>query len=111
MSSNHRSGLAFLLLRVAVGLSACWGAWPHLHGYGSLGVNVHSGLNLLVWLLQFLCGGLMVIGLLMPWVCIPLLIMAAAPLRWPVQPAPVFALLVLVASMIGGPGKWAVWKG
>ena len=110
MSSNLRSGVALLLLRLSVGLSACWNAWPHLHGYGLHGVNLHSGLALMLWLLQFLCGGMMVLGLLMPWSCIPLLILAASVLRWPLQVASIFALMLLLASMIGGPGKWALSK-
>jgi hypothetical protein len=65
---------------------------------------------LMVWLLQFLCGGMMVLGLLMPWVCIPLLIVAASALRWPPQVALVFPLMLIIASIIGGPGKWAVAK-
>ena len=64
----------------------------------------------MVWLLQFLCGGMMVLGLLMPWAAIPLLILAASALRWPPQPAPVFVLTLLIASIVGGPGKWAMSK-
>lgn len=100
-----------MLLRVSVGLSACWNAWPHLHGFGLHGVNIHSGLTLMVWLLQFISGGMMVIGLLMPWSCIPLLIMAVVPLRWPLNPVAIMALLALVASAVGGPGRWAASKG
>ncbi len=111
MSSSSRTATSFLLLRLSVGLSACFSAWPHLHGYGWHSVNVHTGLNLMVWILQFLCGGLMVLGLLMPWSCLPLLIMALAPLRWPPNPAPVLAALGLMASMMGGPGRWAAGKG
>ncbi len=111
MASNSRSATAFLLLRVAIGLSACWNAWPHLHGFGLHGVNTHTGLTLLVWLLQFVGGGMMVIGLLMPWSCIPLLIMAMAPLRWPPNLALLAPLLALAASMVGGPGRWAANKG
>lgn len=107
MSSNSRSAVALLLLRLAVGLSACWNAWPHLHGYSLHGINIHSGLALMVWLLQFLCGGMMVLGLLMPWSCLPLLILAASVLRWPPQVVTVFPLMLLVASVVGGPGKWA----
>jgi len=110
MSSNSRSAVALLLLRLSVGLSACWNAWPHLHGYGWHGINVRSGLALMVWLLQFLCGGLMALGLLMPWACIPLFIVAASALRWPPQLTSIFALMLLVASALGGPGKWAISK-
>ena len=110
MSSTSRSDTALLLLRLSVGLSACLNAWLHLHAYGLSAINLHSGMTLLVWLLQFVCGGLMVIGLLMPWCGIPLLIMALAPLRWPPNPAPFLALLGLVAAMVGGPGRLAVGK-
>ncbi len=110
MASSSRSSVALLLLRLSVGLAASFSAWPHLHGYGLSSVNMHTGLNLLVWLLQFVCGGMMVLGLLMPWSCIPLLIMALVPLRWPPNPVPVLALLALGASMIGGAGKWALSK-
>lgn len=110
MSSSNHTSFALLLIRLSVGLSACWNAWPHLHGYGLHGVNIHTGLALMVWLLQFLCGGMMVLGLLMPWSCLPLLILAASALRWPPQVASVFPLMLLVASMIGGPGKWALSK-
>lgn len=110
MSSNRRMSFALFMLRLSVGLSACWNAWPHLHGYGLQGINTHTGMALLVWLLQFLCGGLMVLGLLMPWACLPLLIVAAAALRWPPMVASIFPLMLLLASMIGGPGKWALSK-
>lgn len=110
MSISSRSAVALLLLRLSVGLSACWNAWPHLHGYGLHGINVRSGLALMVWLLQFLCGGMLVLGLLMPWSCIPLLILAASALRWPPQAATVFSLLLLLAAVVGGPGKWALSK-
>ena len=110
MSSSSRSSVALLLLRLSVGLAACFNAWPHLHGYGLRGANLHSGLNLMVWLLQFLSGGMMVLGLLMPWSCIPILIMTLVSLRWPLNSTPVLALLALVASMIGGAGKWALSK-
>lgn len=102
--------MALLLLRVSVGLSACWNAWPHLHAYGWHGINLRSGLALLVWLLQFLSGGMMALGVLMPWSCVPLLILAASALRWPPQAAPLFPLLLILASMVGGPGKWAVTR-
>ncbi|MBL0313703.1 MAG: hypothetical protein IPP78_13540 [Holophagaceae bacterium] len=111
MSSNNRTSFALLILRLSVGSSACWNAWPHLHGYSLHGLNVHSGMTLMVWLLQFLCGGMMVLGLLMPWVCIPLLITALMPLRWPLPVPPILALLVVVASMVGGPGRWSASKG
>lgn len=110
MTSNSRYAMALLLLRVSVGLSACWNAWPHLHAYGWHGINLRSGLALLVWLLQFLSGGMMALGVLMPWSCVPLLILAASALRWPPQAAPVFPLLLILASMVGGPGKWAVTR-
>ena len=64
----------------------------------------------MVWLLQFLCGGMMVLGLLMPWSCIPLLIVALVPLRWPPQVVSIFPLMLLIASIVGGPGKWAISK-
>ena len=110
MSSSARSSVALLILRVAIGLAACWNAWPHLHGYGLHGINVHTGLALMVWLLQFLCGGMMVLGLLMPWSSIPLVILAASALRWPPQVAAIFPLMLLAASVVGGPGKWALSK-
>ena len=110
MSSSSRSDTALLLLRLSVGLSACFNAWPHLHGYGWSSINLHSGMTLLVWLLQFVCGGLMVIGLLIPWCGIPLLIMALATMRWPPNPAPFLALLGLVAAMVGGPGRLSAGK-
>lgn len=110
MSSSSRTSFALLLLRLSVGLSACWNAWPHLHGYGSHGINPHTGMALMVWLLQFVCGGMLVLGLWMPWAGLPLLILAASALRWPPQTASVFPLMQLVALMIGGPGKWALSK-
>lgn len=110
MSSASRTSFALLLLRLSVGFSACWNAWPHLHGYGLHGINPHTGMALLVWLLQFLCGGMMVLGLWMPWACVPLLILSASALRWPPQVTPMLPLLVLLASMIGGAGKWALSK-
>lgn len=110
MASNSRSATAHFLLRISLGLSASLNAWPHLHGFSYHNINVHSGMALMVGLVQLVCGGLMVIGLLMPWCCIPLFILAAAPLRWPPHAAPLLTLLALAAAMVGGPGRFAVGK-
>jgi uncharacterized membrane protein YphA (DoxX/SURF4 family) len=118
MASKTRTDWSLLLLRLAVGLAFVATALPqlrHLHGAASFS----NALHIAEILGELVCGALLVLGLGMPWVVVPLLLIQG----WPVVQALVHAqdplslrtglllLLATLASAVGGPGKWAIGKG
>lgn len=117
MASKTRTDWSLLILRLAVGLAFVATALPqlrHLHGAATLPNAILVGKVVG----QLVCGGLLVLGLGMPWVSAPLLYIQG----WPVVNAllhradPIalrlnlLLLLATAASTIGGPGKWAAGK-
>ncbi|HJU84014.1 MAG TPA: DoxX family membrane protein [Holophagaceae bacterium] len=118
MSSSTRQSWALLLLRVAMGLLFILQAIPQLRGGGPAPTFANAGHW--AWILAELIGGaLMILGLLMPWVCLPLLFLVGWPLAhgwihgagFLANPEGLMRLMCLLASAVGGPGKWAVQKG
>lgn len=118
MASKTRTDWSLLLLRLAVGLAFLAAAIPqlrHIHGAATVSNAVHIG----EVLGELICGGMLVLGLGMPWVTIPLLLIQG----WPVVQALLHSadplslrtglllLLATLASAVGGPGKWALGKG
>src|SRR5512143_1553279 len=79
MSSSNRQSWALLLLRVAVGLGFVLHAIPSVRGGGP--APTFANLSHWAWILsELLGGGLMILGLLMPWVCVPLVLLLGWPL-------------------------------
>ena len=118
MSSSTRQSWALLILRVAVGLGFVLHAIPAIRGGGP--APTFANFSHWAWILaELLGGGLMILGLLMPWVCLPLLFVLGAPLvqGWmhgagPLsRPEALLQLMFLIASAVGSPGKWAISKG
>lgn len=116
-TSKTRVDWALLLLRTALGLGFLLHAIPAVR-YGSSSPTFANAGHWF-WVLAELVGGsFMLLGLWMPWVCLPLLLVIGEPLvhGWLHGEAPLarpdalVRLLTLLASALGGPGKWALGK-
>ncbi len=118
MSSSNRQSWALLLLRAGLGIFFILQAIPQIRGGGPAPTFANAGHW--GWIIAELLGGaLLVLGLLMPWACLPLLAFVGWPLvhgwihgaGFLARPEALLHLLCLTASAVGGPGKWAVQKG
>jgi uncharacterized membrane protein YphA (DoxX/SURF4 family) len=116
-ASNNRMGWALLILRLALGLGFLLSGWQHLRHDGGA-PTMASAMHWMMVIGELVCGAFMVIGLWMPFVCIPLLLLVGWPLvhGWIhgagllADTGSLFRMMVLLASALAGPGKWAVGK-